>query len=73
MMQGAMELYLTYNPVSNDIRVYEPDTDGENVRLLAILQPEDKHYGPALQALTSLGTKSEFAKQARLDKQRPTF
>ncbi len=67
MMQGAMELYLTYNPVSNDIRVYEPAPNDDSVKLLAIMQPEDKHYGPAFQALTALGNKSQFAEQARLD------
>jgi hypothetical protein len=66
MMQGAMELcYLSYNPVSNDIRVYEPSPDGEGERLLAILQPTDEHYGIAFRALYELGTKSQFAKQAR--------
>lgn len=66
MMNGAMELcYLSYNPVSNDIRVYEPAPDGEGERLLAILQPGDNHYGAAFRVMNLMGSKSAWAEEAR--------
>lgn len=69
-MQGAMELCsLSYNPVTNDIRVYEPAPDGEGERLLAIMQPGDEHYSAAFIALHLLGSKSKFVQECRQNNQ----